>query len=166
MHVTCILLLMYYELKWLKRKENVLVPHLHCSPPKVVDQSWSTLLWMKHSSIRFPRLTFGHHLITLVSVALLVIHVITDNKWWPAVGPIWPFGTLQYNMQFMADTLEDDYIYQQQSTPYLPYNYIQYQYPHVSQQAIVWGCMHRLCSLSHISKAFYSTHEFNIHLWA
>ncbi|KAI7880195.1 hypothetical protein K492DRAFT_207739 [Lichtheimia hyalospora FSU 10163] len=48
------------------------------------------------------------------------------------IGPIWPFGTAQYNMQFMAVTLEDDYTYQQQSTPYLPYNYNQYQYPYHS----------------------------------
>lgn len=53
-----------------------------------------------------------------------------------SVGPTWPFGTTQYIMQFMDDAIENGYSYnQQQFTP--SYNYIQYQYPHVSQQAFV-----------------------------
>ncbi|CDH58802.1 predicted protein [Lichtheimia corymbifera JMRC:FSU:9682] len=39
-----------------------------------------------------------------------------------AIGPTWPFGTTQYNMQFRDDAFE------QLFTP--SYNHIQYQYPH------------------------------------
>ncbi|CDS11816.1 hypothetical protein LRAMOSA11460 [Lichtheimia ramosa] len=53
------------------------------------------------------------------------------------IGPIWPFGMTQYNMQFMARTIENGNTYDRPFTTHLPYTCIQYQYPHVSQQAFV-----------------------------